>query len=115
MANSTKNRIQSFYRIVKAERGHQFAGLYAIEKVYFKDGVFMKKEIKHEWDLRIISEAKLAQLGGQDAYESFKMDNDLEDEALEPAAAIVEPRTPEELKLSKTNLKKELKLKPEAE
>jgi len=115
MANSTKNRIQSFFRIVKAERGHQFAGLYAVEKVYFKDGAFLKKEIKHEWDLRIIAEAKLAQLGGQDAFESFKMEHDIDDSALDPATVETEPRSPEEMALNKTKLKKELKLKPEVE
>jgi hypothetical protein len=115
MAGSTKNRIQSFYRIVKAERGHQFAGLYAIEKVYFKDGAFMKKEIKHEWDLRIIAEAKLAQLGGQDAYESFKLEHEVDDSLLDPATAESEARTAEDIALNKTKLKKELKLKPEVE
>lgn len=115
MANSTKNKIQSFYRIIKAHYGHQFAGLYAVEKVFYKNGSFQKKEIVHEWDLRIISESILARLGGQDAYESFKMDNDMDDEAVDAEAGVAEPRTAEELALNKTKLKNELKLKPEVE
>ncbi len=110
MTNSTKPKIQSFYRIVKAERGHKFAGLYAVEKVYFRGGVFAKKEIAHEWDLRIISESILARLGGQDAYESFKEDYNLDDEALDPSTDEAEARTAAELALNKTKLKKELKL-----
>jgi hypothetical protein len=115
MANASKNRIVSFYRIIKAERGHQFAGLYAVEKVYFKDGVLFKKEIVHEWDIRIISESILARMGGQDAYESFKMEHELDDSLLDAKTAEADARTAEDLALNKTKLKKELKLKPEVE
>lgn len=110
-----KGKLQTFFRIVKAERGHQFAGLYAVEKVWYRGGAYEKKEIVHEWDLRIISESILARLGGQDAYENFKDENDIGDEAIDPAAVVAEPRNPEELHLNKKNLKKELKLDSKAE
>lgn len=103
-------KTQVFYRCVKAGRGHQFAGLYAVEKVKIKDNQIYEKEIVHEWDLRIISESILAKFGGSEAYESYAADNDVED--LKPIPAVIEAkaRTPEELKLNKTSLKKELKL-----
>lgn len=115
MASPTKNKSQTFYRIVKAQSGHQFAGLYAVEKVFYKNGAFQKKEIVHEWDLRIISESILARLGGQDAYESFKMDNDMDDESIDAGETVAEPRTAEEIALNKTKLKKELRLDPKAD
>lgn len=112
MANASKKRIQSFYRIVKAESGHQFSGLYAVEKVYYKDGTFQKKEIVHEWDIRVISEAILSRLGGQDAYENFKMDRELDGVELDPETAEAEARKPEDLDLTQRKLNKELRLKP---
>lgn len=113
MANKEKSRVNVFYRIVKAQSGHPFAGLYAVEKVFFKDGELIKKQIVHEWDLRIISESILARLGGQDAYESFKIDNEGRDLALDPNTAETEARTPEDLTLSQRKLNSELRLKPQ--
>lgn len=115
MANNQKSKVQVFYRIVKAAHNHPFAGLYAVEKVFYKDNEFMKKQIVHEWDLRIISEAILARLGGQDAYESFKIDHEDEDLALDPGTSEIEARTPEDLTLSQRKLNKELRLKPESD
>lgn len=112
MANTSKNRTVSMFRIVKAQPGHEFAGLYAVEKVWFKDGVPVKKQIVHEWDMRIISESILARLGGQDAYESYKTDHDDLDLGLSPKTADDEARTPEDLTLTKRKLMAELKLKP---
>lgn len=107
-----KNRVQVFYRIVKAERGHPFAGLYAVEKVFFKDSECIKREIVHEWDLRIISESILAKLGGGDAYESYKLDRELEDLNKDENVKEVTARTAEDLKdLTKRKLANELKLK----
>lgn len=104
------SKTQVFFRTVKAEKGHQFAGLYAVEKVKIKDNKIYEKEIVHEWDLRIISESILAKLGGAEAYESYAADNNLED--LKPVQSVTEAvaRKPEDLKLTKTVLKKELKL-----
>lgn len=110
--NANKPKVNVFYRILKAEKGHPFAGLYAVEKVFFKGTGLIKKEIVHEWDLRIISESILAKLGGGDAYESFKLDNELAEIEAEDAQEVP-ARTAEELSLNKTKLKKELKLKPE--
>ena|ERR1043165_1158793 len=109
MTNS--NKVTVFYRIIKAERGHPFAGLYAVEKVFYKGDSLLKKEIVHEWDLRIISEAVLAKLGGGDAYESWKLDHEIAD--LEAQTKEVEPRDPKELALNKAKLAKEMKFKPE--
>lgn len=106
----SNKRIQSFFRLVKAEKGHQFAGLYSVEKVTFKDGQLISIERVHEWDLRLISEAKLSQLGGSDAYENFKLEH--EEAEMEKNAATVPARTPEELKaLTQRKLNKELRLK----
>jgi hypothetical protein len=106
-----KSRVQVFYRIVRGEKGHPFPGLYAVEKVFFKDGSYLKSEIVHEWDLRIISEAVLARLGGADAYESFKLENEVE-ELNGANTSVVEPRTAEELKsLNQKKLNKELQYK----
>jgi len=115
MVNKSGHRVQVFYRIVKAQPGHEFAGLYCVEKVFYKDGEFMKKQIVHEWDLRIISEAVLARLGGQDAYESFKLDHDGEDLALDPGTTESEARTAQDLTLSQRKLNKELRFKPESD
>jgi hypothetical protein len=111
MANSTKKpSVQVYYRVIKAERGHPFAGLYAVEKVFYKGNELLRKEIVHEWDLRIISESILAKLGGGDAYESFKLDQEVA--ALEANTSEVEPRTAEDLKdLTARKLANELKLK----
>jgi len=102
---------QVFYRVVKAGHGHPFAGLYAVEKVYLKDNTIYKKEIVHEWDLRILSEAILAKLGGSSAFDAYKEDHDIVDatdqeENVEEAIA----RTKEELKnLTQRKLNKELR------
>lgn len=113
MANAQKGKTTSMYRIVKARPGHEFAGLYAVEKVWFKDGAAVKKQIVHEWDLRIISESILARLGGQDAYEGYKMDHEDADLGLGDKVADDEARKPEDLTLTKRKLAAELKLKPE--
>lgn len=104
-------QVSVFYRVIKAQRGHPFAGLYAVEKVFYKGDTLLKKEMVHEWDLRLISEAVLARLGGGDAYESWKLDHEIAD--LEANTKEVEARSPEDLKLSKSTLKKELKFRPE--
>lgn len=107
-----KNRVQVFYRIVKAEKGHKFAGLYAVEKVFFHDNECIKREIVHEWDLRIISESVLAKLGGGDAYESFKLDRELEELNNDLNTKEVKARTKEDLKdLTPRKLSNELRLK----
>jgi len=114
----TKIKVAVYYRIVKAERGHPFAGLYAVEKVFYKGNELLKREIVHEWDLRIISESILAKLGGGDAYESFKLEREVEDieKSLAPQTSEAHGRTPEELKdLTPNTLTKELKFKPENE
>lgn len=100
-----------FFRTVKALKGHQFAGLYAVEKVKIRDNKIFDKEIVHEWDLRIISESILAKLGGAEAYESYAADNDIEDMKPIPEVKEAVARTPEDLKLNKATLKKELKFK----
>jgi hypothetical protein len=111
MANKEKKHsVQVFYRVVKAEHGHPFAGLYAVEKVFVKDDSIYKKEIVHEWDMRLISEAILARLGGGDAYESYKLDHEIAE--LEKDTSEVEARTAEDLKdLTAKKLAKELTLK----
>lgn len=102
------------YRIIKAGKGHQFSGLYAVEKLFFKDSKCIRKEIVHEWDNRIISEAILAKLGGGEAYETFKLDNNLDDIQIEPEVTPVVARTKEEVAaLTPKQLAAELKLKPE--
>ena len=110
-----KSNVQVFYRLVKAQRGHPFSGLYAVEKVFFKEGELVKRVIVHEWDLRIIAEAKLASLGGDSAYEAYKMDNDLEEVPCGENATEDTGRTAEDLSLTKRKLNKELRLKPEQE
>lgn len=113
----TKQKVAVYYRIVKAERSHPFAGLYAVEKVFYRGNELLKREIVHEWDLRIISESVLAKLGGGDAYEAFKLDREVEDieKTLAPNTTEAHGRTPEELKetLTPNTLTKELKFKPE--
>jgi len=111
---SSKSKVSVFYRIVRAEPGHRFAGLYAVEKVYFNGDTFMKKEIIHEWDMRIISEAVLAKLGGGDAYESFKLEHEVEElqASLDKGTEAAEARTEEDLRdLTPRKLNKELRLK----
>lgn len=100
-----------FFRLVKAEKGHPFAGLYGVEKIKVRDNQIYSKELVHEWDLRIISESILARLGGSDAYESYSEDHDLED--LNPDVAVEEAkaRKAEEMELTKRKLNKELKFK----
>lgn len=110
---TNKPRVAAFYRIIKAEKGHPFAGLYAVEKVFFRGTDCIKREIVHEWDLRIISESILAKLGGGDAYESFKLDNEIGDLDVDHAVEV-QARTAEDLKdLTAPKLKSELKLKSE--
>lgn len=115
MGNNTAKSIQSFYRIVKAQHGHPFAGLYAVEKVTYKNGEFLDKQIVHEWDLRIISESILARLGGQDAYESFKYEQPTVDLAFDEHTTEIGARKPEDMQLTKNKLTRELKLKPEVD
>jgi hypothetical protein len=103
----SKGRVHTFYRLVKAGTGHKFPGLYAVEKVQYKDNELVKSEIVHEWDLRVISEGVLARFGGQDAFDNFVIDNELEvpeEQCVIPAS----PRTPEEIaELSQRKLKNE--------
>ncbi len=100
-------RVNTFFRLVKAANGHPFAGLYAVEKLRYKDDKLVMSEIVHEWDLRIISESILARLGGQDAFDNFVEESEIdppEEQCVVPAA----PRTPEELEeLTARKLKKE--------
>lgn len=106
------NKTNVFYRIVKANPGHPFAGLYAVEKVYIRDSVIYKKEIVHEWDLRIISESTLAKLGGSAAYDAYKEDNEIEDQTADPVVVEAAARTKEDLKnLTQRKLNNELRLK----
>lgn len=105
-----KHSVAVFYRIIKAEKGHKFSGLYAVEKVFFKDNEMLRREIVHEWDQRIISEAILAKLGGGDAYESFKLDREIEQLNTEANTKEVGARTAEEIKaLPKNKLTAEMK------
>jgi hypothetical protein len=106
-----------FFRIVRAPKNHPFAGLYAVEQVYMKAGAIVSKEIVHEWDLRILSEAALAKLGGSSAYDAYVYDNgEPEDLTGIHSAEVVPARTPEDLKdLTKNKLTRELKLKPAKE
>lgn len=114
MSNNTKPKVNVFYRILKAEKGHPFTGLYAVEKVFFRGTELIKKEIVHEWDLRIISESVLAKLGGGDAYESFKLDHELEALEADEATKEIKARTAEDLAdLTPRKLNKELRMKPE--
>jgi len=97
-----------FHRLVKAQHGHQFAGLYAVEKIYVRDSVVYKSEIAHEWDLRAFSEAALARLGGGAAYDAY-----VEDHALvEPAKEAVVPAKPREV-VTEEDVKNDMKLRPE--
>ena len=96
-----------FYRCVKAPQGHRYSTLYGVEKVYIKDNTIYKKELVHEWDLRIISESILAKLGGTSAYESYVEDHGVPEEAV--PSLVVPARTAEELALTKRKLNSELK------
>lgn len=106
------SKTQVYYRCVKAERGHQFAGLYAVEKLFIKDNNITRKEIVKEWDLRILAEAALAKLGGSSAFEAYLEDHpDVEDPLPVPAVVPIAARTKEDLKdLTMRKLNKELKL-----
>ena len=107
MAEAPKKRVQTFYRMIKAGSGHQFAGLYAVEKLRFKDGMIVHSEIVHEWDTRLISEAILARLGGQDAFDNFVEDTGIDLPEVQCVTTAV-PRTPEEIaEFTKRKLKAE--------
>jgi hypothetical protein len=105
-----KTETMVFYRCVKAPHGHPFAGLYAVEELTVKAGAIVQRDIVHEWDLRIISEAKLAQMGGDAAFKAYKYDNgEPEDLTGKPVVPEVEARKPEDLKdLTKNKLTREL-------
>ncbi len=102
------SKTQVFYRCVKAKSGHPQAGLYGVEKVYIKDGTIYKKEMVHEWDLRLISEAILAKLGGSAAFDAYAEDIPLVDAVETPAVVPVKARTKDEVQsLPAKQLKKE--------
>ena len=102
--------VNVFYRCVKAAPGHRYAGLYGVEKVFIKDNVIYKKELVHEWDLRIISESILAKLGGTAAYDSYTEEHNVEDAVETPSVVEAKARTEEDLKdLTPRKLNKELK------
>jgi hypothetical protein len=104
------NKTMVFYRCVKAQKGHPCAGLYGVEKVYIKDNTIYKKELVHEWDLRIISEAILAKLGGTAAYDAYAEDHELQDAVDTPSVEAAKARTAEDLKdMTKRKLNAELK------
>jgi hypothetical protein len=104
------SKVQVFYRVVKAQKGHPFSGLYGVEKVFIKDNTIYKKELVHEWDLRLISEAVLAKLGGSAAYDSYAEDHEIEDTLEDPRIVEAKARTKEELKnLTQRKLNSELK------
>jgi hypothetical protein len=106
MAKNTGTQV--FYRVVKAQPGHQFAGLYAVEKVYIKGSEIYKREIVHEWDMRIISESILAKLGGDSAFSAYKEDHDVVD-LTDPDVIEAKARTADDLKdLTAAKLAKEL-------
>ena len=100
-----------FFRLVKAQRGHPFAGLYAVEQVFIKAGAIVDKSIVHEWDLRIISESCLARMGGSSAFDAYRYDNgEPEDLTGKPSAPEAKARTAEDLKeLTARKLTSELK------
>jgi hypothetical protein len=108
-----RTNTQVYYRIVKAGKGHPFAGLYAVEKLYIKGGAIFNKEIVKEWDLRILTEAALARFGGSQAFDEYKSDNgepeDITEKTSQPEVAA---RDPKELLTSKNKLTRELKFKP---
>jgi len=110
-----KSSAQVFYRCVKAPKGHIFGGLYGVEKIMVKAGAIVERELIHEWDTRIISEAILARLGGDAAYEAYAYDNgEPEDTTGKPEYPIVEARTEEDFKkLTARKLANELKIKPQ--
>lgn len=103
-------RIQTFYRMIKGGSGHPFPGLYAVEKLRFKDNVVVSSEIVHEWDDRIISEAYLSKVGGQDAFDNFVEESEIDPPEIQCVITETAPRTSADLAdLSKSKLKKELK------
>ncbi len=110
MANKTEQSPKTlvFHRLVKAKSGHQFAGLYAVEKIYVKEGNVYKTEIVHEWDLRAFSEAALARVGGSSAYDAYVEDHSLS-EAPKETVAPVKPREV----VTEKDVKNDMKLRPE--
>lgn len=104
------NRTQVFYRLVKAQPGHKFAGLYAVEKVYIRDNEIYKKERVHEWDMRIISESVLSKLGGDAAYVSYVEDNEPEDKLEQDFIEATEAREAADLAdMTQRKLNRELR------
>jgi len=106
-----KKETSVFYRLVKAPKGHPFAGLYGVEEITVKAGAVVQKELVHEWDLRIISESKLAAMGGSAAYKEYAYDNgEPEDLTGKPEYPAIDARGPEELKeLTQRKLNRELR------
>lgn len=90
----TNDKAKTFvgFRIIHAKKPHQFAGLYAVQKVYIKDGQIYKTEIAHEWDLRSMSEAALARLGGSAGYDAYVEDNDVVDLTEQREIDVEKPR-----------------------
>lgn len=110
----SNNKVHVFYRIVKAQRGHPFSGLYAVEKVFIRNEAIYKRVIAHEWDLRILAEAALAKLGGSSAFEAFREEHpDLEDELLAQTETVPARTAADLTDLTPRKLNKELKLAPE--
>lgn len=99
------------YRCVKAPKGHQYAGLWGVEKIVIKNDTIVSKELVHEWDLRIISESVLAKLGGSSAYEAYTYDNgEPEDKTGILTGEPVKARKAEDLaEMTQRKLNKELK------
>lgn len=103
---SSEPKAMVFHRLVKAISGHQFAGLYAVEKIYVRDARVYKTEIVHEWDLRAFSEAALAKLGGSAAYDAYSEDHLL----VEPMKEAVSNAKPREV-VTEKDVKNDMKLK----
>ncbi len=107
---SAEPKTMVFHRLVKALRGHMFAGLYAVEKVYLKENKIYKAEIVHEWDLRAFSEAALAKLGGSAAFDAYNEDHDVVDLTSDkPAIQAAKPRDV----VKEADVKNDMKLKDE--
>lgn len=99
-----------FYQIIKAKKGHKFAGLYAIEEVYVKDNVIYDAKIVKEWDNRILTEAAMGRFGGDAAFKAYHKDHRLVDKVHNTEIEPVSARTPEDFKgLTKNKLTRELK------
>lgn len=103
---SSEPKTMVFHRLVKATQGHQFAGLYAVEKIYVREAQVYKTEIVHEWDLRAFSEAALAKLGGSAAYEAYAEDHLL----VEPSKEAVAEAKPRDV-VTEKDVKNDMKLK----